>query len=311
MIDYVSACIVNIKDRVACIQIRVQGLFRILALILFMMLPASSLAQSPQPLQSLPKSMPEQDNLLARVNGIEVHQSDVIRMLEQLPAEVRNMPQAQLLTLLIERAIDRVLVVQAARKEGLADDPEIRARVKKMEDDLLWARFLERKVAEGMTESRIRKAYDRLAGEAAEEEIKARHILLASEKEAKAVIRDLQGGADFESVAREKSIGPSREAGGDLGFFKRGQMVSKFSDAAFAMDIGDYSKAPTKTQFGWHVILVEERRRAEVPSMPHAMPKIQQEVTRQVLIDVVGGLRKEADIEIVSAVSGLQRPSQR
>lgn len=313
MSDYGRACvcIADVEVREACGQMSVKKVFMILALAMVMMLPEIVRAQSSQPLQSLPQSVPAQDNLLARVNGSEVRQSDVLRMLEQLPAEVRNMPQGQLFTLLIERAVDRVLVIQAARTEGMADDPELRARVKQVEDDLLWARFLESKVAEGMTESRIRKAYDRLAGQAAEEEIKARHILLASEQEAKAVIRDLQGGAEFEEVASEKSIGPSRETGGDLGFFNRGQMVSEFSEAAFGMDVGDYSKTPVKTQFGWHVILVEERRRAEVPSMPHAMPKIQQEVTRQVLTDVLGRLRKGAEIEIVGADSGLQRPGQR
>jgi len=315
MSDYVRACvcIVDVECREARSHIRVEKVFMILtlAMIMIITLPTIVQAQSPRPLQSLPQSVPLEDNLLARVNGMEVRQSDVLRMLEQLPAEVRNMPQGQLFTLLIERAVDRVLVIQAARTEGLADDPEIRVRVKQVEDDLLWARFLERKVAEGMTESRIRKAYDRLVGEAAEEEIKARHILLASEEEAKAIIRDLQGGADFEDLARENSIGPSRETGGDLGFFNRSQMVSEFSDAAFAMDVGNYSKAPIKTQFGWHVILVQERRRAKAPSMPHAMPKIQQEVTRQVLTDVIGSLRNGADIEIISAGGSLQRPGQR
>ncbi|MBH62278.1 MAG: peptidylprolyl isomerase [Alphaproteobacteria bacterium] len=313
MSDYASArvCIVDSEDCGAQVGIRVRRTFMVLGLALILTMPAVVRAQSPQPLQSLPQSVPAQDNVLARVNGAEVRQSDVLRMLDQLPAEVRNMPQGQLFTLLIERAVDRVLVIEAARADGLANDPEVRARLKQAEDDLLWATFLERKVAEGMTDSRIRKAYDRLAGEAAEEEIKARHILLASEDEAKAIIRDLEGGADFQAIAREKSIGPSRETGGDLGFFNRGQMVLDFSDAAFALDVGDYSKTPVKTQFGWHVILVEERRRSEVPSMPHAMPKIQQEVTRQVLTEVLGGLRKGAEIEIVGAGGGLQRPGQR
>ena len=273
--------------------------------------PAEVRAQAPQPLQSLPQSVPAGDSVVARVNGEEIRQSDIFRMLQQLPEEVRNMPQGQLFTLLLERAVDRILVIDAARKSGLAEDPVIRARVKAAEDDVLWAVFLERQVQENLTEKRVRRAYDRLSSEAAEEEVKARHILLASEEDARAVIRDLEGGAEFMAVVREKSIGPSRESGGDLGYFSRSQMVEEFSAAAFAMNKGEFSKEPVKTQFGYHVILLENRRRAEAPSLQEAMPQIQQEVTREVLTKVLGALRKGADIEVVGAGGQLMRPGAR
>ena len=273
--------------------------------------PTEVRAQAPQPLQSLPQSVPAVDSVVAHVNGEEIRQSDILRMLQQLPDEVRNMPQGQLFTLLLERAVDRILVIGAARKSGLAEDPVIRARVKAAEDDVLWAVFLERQVQENLTEKRVRRAYDRLSGEAAEEEVKARHILLASEEDARAVIRDLEGGAEFIAVARQKSIGPSRESGGDLGYFSRSQMVEEFSAAAFAMNEGEFSKEPVKTQFGYHVILLENRRRAEAPSLQEAMPQIQQEVTREVLTEVLGALRQGADIEVVGAGGQLMRPGAR
>jgi len=273
--------------------------------------PTEVRAQLPQPLQSLPQSSPPVDSVVARVNGEEIRQSDIFRMLQQLPDEVRNMPQGQLFTLLLERAVDRILVIDAARKSGLAEDPVIRARVTAAEDDVLWAVFLERQVQENLTEKRIRRAYGRISGAAAEEEVKARHILLASEEEAQAVIRDLEGGAEFQTVASEKSIGPSRETGGDLGYFSRSQMVDEFSAAAFAMNVGEFSKKPVKTQFGYHVILLENRRRAEAPSMQESMPQIQQEVTREVLAEVLGKLRKGADIEVVGAGGELMRPGAR
>ena len=273
--------------------------------------PTEVRAQAPQPLQSLPQSVPAADNVVARVNGEEIRQSDILRMPQQLPDEVRNMPQGQLFTLLLERAVDRILVIDAARKSGLAEDPAIRARLKVAEDDILWAVFLERQVQENLTEKRVRRAYDRLSGAAAEEEVKARHILLASAEDARAVIRDLEGGAKFKAVARAKSIGPSRESGGDLGYFSRSQMVDEFSAAAFAMNVGEFSKEPVKTQFGYHVILLENRRRAEAPSLQEAMPQIQQEVMREVLTEVLGTLRKGADIEIVGAGGELMRPGAR
>ncbi len=273
--------------------------------------PTDVRAQAPKPLQSLPQSVPATDNVVARVNGEEVRQSDILSMLQQLPEEVRNMPQGQLFKLLLERAVDRILVIDAARKSGLAEDPQIRARVKAAEDDVLWAVFLERQVQDGLTEKRVRKAYDRISAEAAEEEVKARHILLASEDDARAVISDLEGGAEFQLVAREKSIGPSRDSGGDLGYFSRGQMVAEFSEAAFAMNVGDFSKEPVKTQFGYHVILLENRRRAEAPSLQQAMPQIQQVVTREILTEVLGSLRKGAEIEVVGAGGELMRPGAR
>ncbi len=268
-------------------------------------------AQTPPGLQPLPQSMPAEDSVIARVNGEEVRQSDVLRMLEQLPAEVRGMPREQLFALVVERAIDRFLVVEAARKEGLRDDPEIQRRLEAAEADVLWEAYLERKLQEGLSEARIRRAYDKIASEATDDEIKARHILLASEEDARTVIRELEGGADFQTLARKRSIGPSREAGGDLGYFSRAQMVDEFSGAAFALAPGEFSKAPVKTQFGWHVILVEGRRRAETPSMQEAMPQIQQAITREVLTEVLGGLRKRADIEIVGTGGGLVRPGAR
>ena len=268
-------------------------------------------AQGPQPLQLLPQSVPTVDSVVARVNGEEIHQSDILRMLQQLPDEARNMPQGQLFMLLLERAVDRILVIDAARKSGLAEDPVIQARVRAAEDDVLWAVFLERQVQENLTEKRLRRAYNRLSSVAAEEEVKARHILLASEEDARAVIHDLEGGADFTAVAREQSIGPSRESGGDLGYFSRSQMVEEFSAAAFSMNEGEFSKEPVKTQFGYHVILLENRRRAEVPSLQEAMPQIQQDVTREVLTEVLGALRKGADIEVAGAGGELMRPGAR
>ncbi len=254
---------------------------------------------------------PVEDSVVARVNGEDVRQSDVVRMLAQLPAEARGMPPEQLFALVVQRAVDRLLVAEAARGEGLADDPEIRRRLAAAEADVLWSAYLERRLREGLSDARIREAYDKIASET-DDAVKARHILLADEEDARAVIRDLEGGADFETLARARSIGPSRESGGDLGTFTRAQMVDAFSEAAFAMAPGEFSRTPVKTRFGWHVILVEERRRAEVPSMEEAMPRIRQTVTAEVVAEVLGRLREGADIEIVGAgAGGLVRPGAR
>ncbi|NJO38685.1 MAG: hypothetical protein HC871_15110, partial [Rhizobiales bacterium] len=126
------------------------------------------------------------------------------------------------------------------------------------------------------------------------EEVRARHILLASEDDAKAVIAELEGGADFSELAKEKSTGPSGPQGGDLGYFKKGQMVPEFGDAAFAMDVGSTSAAPVKTQFGFHVIKVEDKRKVE-PSFEETEPQIRQEVARAIVTALVEDLRGRRD----------------
>ena len=269
-------------------------------------------AQTPPGARLLPQPAPVEDPVVARANGEEVRRSDVMRLLAQLPAEARSMPPEQLFALGVERAIDRLLVAEAARSEGLGDDPDVRRRLEAAEADVLWEAYLQSRIRQELSETRIRGAYDEIASAATEDEVKARHILLASEREAQTVIRELEGGSDFQKLAREKSVGPSRESGGDLGYFRRAQMVAEFSEAAFAMAPGEFSKAPVKTQFGWHVILVEKRRRAEAPTMQEALPGIQQAITREVLAEVLGGLRESADIEVVGADGGgLARPGAR
>src|SRR5690606_13747347 len=125
----------------------------------------------------------------------------------------------------------------------------------------------EDKIDAALSDEEMQKAYQQhLAESPAGEEVKARHILLDSEEDAKAVIEELNKGGDFQQLARDRSTGPSAPQGGDLGWFSKDQMVEPFSDAAFQMRPGDYSKAPVKTQFGWHVILVEDRREKPAPS---------------------------------------------
>ena len=270
------------------------------------------LSGGPAEVRAQTQPAPAEDPVVARANGGEVRRSDVMRLLAQLPVEARNMAPEQLFALGVERAIDRLLVAEAARSEGLQDDPEVRRRLEAAEADVLWEAYLQGRIQRELSEGRIRAAYDEIASAATEDEVKARHILLASEQDARAVIRELEGGANFQELAREKSIGPSRDSGGDLGYFRRAQMVAEFSEAAFAMAPGEFSKTPVKTQFGWHVILVEKRRRAEAPTMQEALPDIQQAITREVLAEVLGKLREGANVEVVGADGGgLARPGAR
>ncbi len=129
----------------------------------------------------------------------------------------------------------------------------------------------------------------------------ARHILVASEEDARAVITELDGGADFVELAKERSTGPSGPRGGDLGYFTSDQMVPEFSAAAQTLEPGQYTKDPVQTQFGWHVIKLEDRRESAPPSFADMEPQLRQEMTRENVETVLSELREDADVEITPA----------
>ena len=127
--------------------------------------------------------------------------------------------------------------------------------------------------------------------------MRARHILVKSEDEAKAVIKELDGGADFAKLASEKSIGPSKAQGGDLDYFGRGQMVKEFEDAAFGLEAGAYTETPVRTQFGWHVIKVEDKRKSEPPTFEEAESALGQEMSQEIAEALMRELTEKATIQ--------------
>jgi len=168
----------------------------------------------------------------------------------------------------------------------------------RLEEQVLQRVLLERQINEQITETALREAYDKMIADAVTaEQINARHILVESEADAKQVIEELNGGADFAELAKTKSTGPSGPKGGDLGYFEKGQMVPEFSEAAFALKIGEFTKEPVKTQFGWHVIKLEDRRTAEPPSFEASQDQLKAQLSQQIGSVYIKGLRETATIE--------------
>ena len=240
----------------------------------------------------------DDDPIVAIVNGTEIHRTDVEAVARSLPEQMRQMPMAQIYPMLLDRVIDFKLLSVEAENQNLGDDPDLQAALAEARANVLRDAMLRQKVEEGSTEEALKARYEDMKnGDGfAYEEVHARHILLASEDDAKSVISELEGGADFESLAKEKSTGPSAPQGGDLGYFKMGQMVPEFGDAAFAMEIGSTSAEPVKTQFGFHVIKVEDKRKVE-PSFEETEPQLRQDVARDIVTALVEGLREGAEIE--------------
>lgn len=236
--------------------------------------------------------------VVAIVNGTEVLRTDVEAVARSLPEQMRQMPMEQIYPMLLDRVIDFKLLSSEAESQKLGDDPELQPALAEARANVLRDAMLRKKVEEGSTEEALKARYEELkkGEDFSYEEVHARHILLASEDDAKAVITELEGGAEFEALAKEKSTGPSAPQGGDLGYFKQGQMVPEFGDAAFGMEIGSTSPEPVKTQFGFHVIKVEDKRQVE-PSFEETEPQLRQDVAREIVTALVENLREGAEIE--------------
>ncbi len=246
---------------------------------------------------TLPALAQSPKDVVATVNGEPLYRWEVAMMHQALPQRFRNMPLERLFGQLVDRMIDRRLVTQAAREEGMHARPEVKARIDFQSDEVLWQEYLKSRVAGQLTESRLRQAYDEMvAKKPAQTEVHARHILVKEEKEARDIIRKLNGGAGFGELAQKHSTGPSGPKGGDLGYFTKDQMVPPFAEAAFAMQPGDYTKTPVQTRFGWHVILVEDRRQKPAPSFEESAGDLRSELSNTLVAEMVGELRKGAKI---------------
>ncbi len=242
----------------------------------------------------------EADAVVARVDGEEIRQSDVMAMARTLPSQYQTQLM-QIYPLLVQRLVDYKLAGKAGRAAGLANDDRVKAFVAKAEEQAIREVYLEREIEARITDAMVQDAYKaHQAANAPVEEHHARHILLETEEAAREVIALLDGGADFAELAKERSTGPSGPKGGDLGYFTADQMVPEFSQAATALEPGQHSAEPTKTQFGWHVIKLEDRRTSAPESLEEVEPQLRQQLARDVLETVLDGLRDGAEIEIVS-----------
>ena len=238
------------------------------------------------------------DPVVAKVNGDEIRRSEVMQFLTQLPPQLQQMPPQMLMPLIIDQLVTGKLVASEARKANLADDPEVKKRLKQLEDRVLQEVFLSRKVKERLDQGALEKQYkEHLEQNPAEEEVRARHILVDSEQKAKDIIAKLSGGAEFAKLAKENSSDGSAATGGDLGYFTKGDMVPEFAEAAFALKPGAYTKAPVKSQFGWHVIQVEDRRTKPQPTFDQMKEQLANDASQDIAQSVVEEMRKGAKIE--------------
>lgn len=238
------------------------------------------------------------DVVVARVNGVDIKQSDLDFAASEVGPRLSNYSPIDRKRVLLQYVIENELMAEAGQNDGLDKTPTFPAREKYHDRRALRDAFFDVDITNAVTEDAAKKIYDeKIATMKPQQEIHARHILVATEDEAKKVAERLKNGEDFATVAKEVSKDAGAE-GGDLGFFTRGQMLKPFEDAAFALDVGQIS-APVQTQFGWHIIKVEEKRDQPLPTFDQVKGTIMGQLVQQKAQEVVSGLRDKAKIDVV------------
>lgn len=242
---------------------------------------------------------PAGDPVVARVNNEPILRSDIARELQSMGARASELPPQMIYPQLLEKAIVTKLVASKGYAEKLQNDKEVKDRLKDAEAAIVADVYVRKAVQPKITEDKIKARYDELAAKfKPEDEVRARHILVKTEDEANDILKQLKDGADFAKLATEKSLDKgSAKQGGDLGYFTRAVMVKPFAEAAFAMKAGDLSDKPIKTDFGYHIIKLEDRRKSSPPPLAEVKDQIMNQVGQDMVEQLVKDLKAKAKIE--------------
>ncbi|MBD8877225.1 peptidylprolyl isomerase [Roseibium polysiphoniae] len=242
----------------------------------------------------------EPDDVVATVGTSEITEADLAFAAQDLGQELQRFPPAQWRAILLDVLVDMELLAQAAKTAEIDKDADFQKQVDFLTLRALRNAYLAQKIDGAVSDDDLKAAYEKeYADFEGPEEMKARHILVKEKAEAEAVIEQLEGGADFAELAKEKSTGPSGPNGGDLGFFAKGQMVPAFEEAALKLETGSFTAEPVETQFGWHVILLEEKRRQEKPTFEAVSANLRQQLIRDLYTKTMDELKAEHPVEIL------------
>ena len=238
----------------------------------------------------------EDDPVIARVNGTEIRASDLAMAEEDVGSNLPMTGEARR-EYLTKFLSDMILVVQAAEAKKLQDREDFKRRLAYSRDKLLMEMMLQQEGKGSISEGALHQLYDEATKQmAGDKEVHARHILVDTEDQAKAILAELKKGGDFAALAKQRSKDPGAANGGDLGYFTQDQMVPEFAQTAFKLEIGQLSD-PVKTQFGWHIIKVEEKRDRQIPEFDKVRDQLENFLARRTQADLINKLRAKANIE--------------
>ncbi len=236
------------------------------------------------------------DTVVATVDGVDITVAHVIAVRDRLPENYRSLPPEVLFPGLVDQLIDQQLLAEAAKETGADETRRVRVQLDNERRGVLSNETIASILEDAVTEDKITSAYEALTAEMTRTtEYNASHILLETEEEALEVVAALNDGGDFETLAQERSTGPSGPTGGELGWFGPGQMVPEFDAAVQSLEVGTVSE-PVQTQFGWHVIVVNETRLSPLPPLEQIRPEIVGQLNQDALQAHIDSLREGADI---------------
>lgn len=238
--------------------------------------------------------------VIARVNGEPITREDADAFIAAVP-QMQNAPFEEAFPAVRDELVTGAIIDQKAKAADTANDPEVAKRMEQVRQGVIRSVFLENLVKKEMTDEALQDAYNNFKGDqeaSAVEQVHAKHILLPTKEEAEAAIARLKDGEDFDKLAQELSTDKaSGTNGGDLGWFGKADMVPEFADAAFALNIGEVSSEPVKSQFGYHIIKVEGKRNEPVPSFEEVKPFLEVQLRRKLLEENIAKWRAGADVE--------------
>lgn len=234
-------------------------------------------------------------DVLATVNGDKIYAGQVDKQMTGIPPQLMQGHEVEVRQQLVQRLVEQSLLDQAIKTAGVEKDPAYKEQLEQAGRQIAANLLMQKKVDEALTPQVLQQAYDATKAQLTFPAVKARHILVATEAEANKIIAEATPG-NFADLAKSKSIGPSKDNGGELGWFRKEAMVPEFAKVAFNTPVGTIAQTPVKTQFGWHVILVEDKNDKYLPPFEQVAPQLKQQLSQQVVQGYLNELRQNAKI---------------
>ena len=241
--------------------------------------------------------MGDEDYVVANVNGKDIMYSEVKLVYESLP-QLQAMPLDSIFDKILDDVINTEVIASAAKEAGVESSPDFQREFEMIKRRLIAAHYLKTKVESEASEEKLRRLYAVFNKEnPPADEVRARHILVQTEEEAKAIIEKLKKGADFTDIANEVSEDKGANDGGDLGWFTKDTMVAEFSEEAFKLKKGQFSQKPVQTQFGWHIVKVEDKRKAKPLEFEQVEERLKSQFVMQEAEKMIDSLKRKAKVK--------------
>lgn len=235
--------------------------------------------------------------VVAKVGDAEIKRIEVLNFIQNLPPQQRQIPINQLFPMALDQVINAKIVMKKTDNVALDNDPEVKRQLAAAKDQIERSVYLQREVDKKIDDAKLKAAYAEYVTKFPDiQEMKASHILVKEESKAREILKKIQDGGDFATLAKENSIDGTAERGGDLGYFAEREVVPPFAKAAFALKPGEMTKSPVKTDFGFHIIKAEDKRKRPPAAFENVKPMLEAQLRQVELEKIVAEWRNQSQI---------------